>query len=200
MIATPGVPLAPHLCSSLLSRDAAQHLCSNGPAQRMTWHPSAPRGDPTLGASLLGWNFWTCQPDPPGRGPFVRGGYVLSSQCNSSVVLANAPKLIRGFELPTCPTQFSPATLGMQRSLQPKATHTRTCQVSSFCSGSCGNLRVTDRAGIPALAEFGLSTLTTQRRVLGSSQNPSHTLLLSPPLLRSFPLPRLPSGSSGKIR
>lgn len=110
MIVTPRVLLAPQgLGPGMLLNTHVQV------ALHREWlGTQCPWGRPYLGTSLLGQSSWTCQPDPQGRGPFIHGGYVLSAQCSSSIVPANAPKLIRDSELPTCPTQFSPARLGMQ--------------------------------------------------------------------------------------
>lgn len=139
----------------------------------MAWHPSAHGADPTLGASLLGQSCRACQPDPQGRGPFIRGGYVLSWQCSSSIVPAHAPKLIRGSEMPTCPTQFSPARLGMQQSCH--AATPRPARSAFSCSGSCVN-QGAGPSGYPCSCAIWPQNTTTQRRVLGSSQNHSHPL------------------------
>lgn len=105
----------------------------------------------------------------------------LKTQHISSV--SHAPK-IQGSELPTCHTRFSPAGLGIQQSLQPSARTPRPARSAVLAQAVVEDWRVAGiRGGIPAPIQFGQSTLTPQRRVLGSSQNHSHTLQQLPSAL-----------------
>lgn len=148
-----------------------------------------PWGRPYSGGQLVGPELL----DLPARPSMERAFHpwrlcTLLTMQLPSIVPTHAPKLIRGSELPP-PKPVLTRQTGHAAITSAQGRTTGTCQVCSFCSGSCGTLRVMDRAGIPAPAQFGLSTLTAQGRVPGSSQNHSHTLQQPSSAQEPHPLP-----------